>query len=210
MIHQLGAFELPEESMDVRIVLTGKSPLVMHSARLADPLYEITRAIKQITDKRTKTEADYESIARMEWIGGLYTGESEHKDKIVVPTWNVVRSLEEAAKVTRMGKTVIRSLSPYESEVPLDFPDSERHPHELWELDEQYRYSTLVGIQRNKTTRMRPQFPIWGLTMTALLQEELLDFDELGRIATQAGKIEGLGDARKLGKGRFDAKVEKL
>jgi hypothetical protein len=63
MIHQLGAFELPEESMDVRIVLTGKSPLVMHSARLADPLYEITRAIKQITDKRTKTEADYESMS---------------------------------------------------------------------------------------------------------------------------------------------------
>jgi hypothetical protein len=181
----------------------------MHAARLANPLDDITRAIKQLTDKRTKTEADHESIARLEWIGGLYTGQTEHKDKIVVPTWNVVRSLEEAAKVTRMGKTVIRSLQSYESEVPLDFPDSDRHPHELWE-DEQYRYSTLVGVQRNKTTRMRPQFPEWGLTMTALLQEDLLDFDEVGRIATQAGRIEGLGDARKLGKGRFDATVEKL
>jgi hypothetical protein len=196
--------------MDVRITLTGKTPLVMHTVRLADPLYEYTKAIKQITDKRTKTETDQENIAKLEWLGGLYIGETEHKGEIVVPTWNVIRSMEEAAKVTRMGKTVIRSLSPSETELPLEFPDRGRSPIELWELDEQYRYSTLVGIQRAKTTRMRPQFPTWGLTMTALLQEELLDFDELGRIATLAGRIEGLGDARKLGKGRFDAKVEKL
>lgn len=196
--------------MDVRVTLTGRTPLVMHSVRLADPLYEYTKAIKKITDKRTKTEVDHEEIAKLEWLGGLYIGEGEHVGEIVVPAWNVIRSLEEAAKVTRMGKTVIRSLAPTESELVLEFPDRGRNPIELWELGEQYRYSTLVGIQRAKTTRMRPQFPSWGLTMAALLQENLLDFDELGRIATLAGAIEGLGDARKLGKGRFNAKVEKL
>jgi hypothetical protein len=77
-------------------------------------------------------------------------------------------------------------------------------------MGEQYRYSTLVGVRRAKTTRMRPQFPNWSLTMMALLQEDLLNFEQLQEIASQAGVIEALGDARKLGKGRFAAKVEKV
>jgi hypothetical protein len=196
--------------MDVRITLTGRTPLVMHNVRLADPLYEYTRKIKQITDKRTKTDYDHEQIAKLEWMGGLYIGEADHKGEIVVPTWNVIRTLEEAAKVIKKGRQVIRSVNAIEIEVPLEFPDRGRKLEELWEMGEQYRFSALVGIQRAKTTRMRPQFPNWSLTMMALLQEDLLNFEQLQEIATQAGVIEGLGDARKLGKGRFTATVEKV
>jgi hypothetical protein len=198
--------------VDVRITLTGRTPLVMHCAQLADPLNRYTRKIKEITDKpsRTKTDADYADIAKLEWMGGLYIGEVEHKGKIVVPTWNVIRTLEEAAKVTRRGRQVVRSVVPTETEVPLEFPDRDRTLEELWEMGEQYRFLTLVGIKQSKTTRMRPQFPSWALTMTVLLQENLLNFDQLREIANQAGVIEGLGDARKLGKGRFSAQVEKV
>jgi len=44
----------------------------MHNGQLADPSNWYSRAIKAISGKRGKTEADYQEMARLEWMGSLY------------------------------------------------------------------------------------------------------------------------------------------
>lgn len=46
--------------------------MLMHNGQLADPSNEWARAIKEISGKRAKTAADYEEMARLEWLGSLY------------------------------------------------------------------------------------------------------------------------------------------
>ena len=64
-----------------------------------------------------------------------------------------------------------------------------------------------VKIGRNRTARTRPIFRAWSLSFDIELEEDGLNFGDLTRIAERAGRLKGLGDARKLGYGRFDAKL---
>ena len=55
-----------------QIKLTGVSPLMVQSDRLANPLAPLSKELKQYTGKRTKTDEDHEMIYRLKWEGGLY------------------------------------------------------------------------------------------------------------------------------------------
>lgn len=57
----------------ISIRLTGSAPLLMHSARLADPLDSFAVALGKATSKRAKTVADCARMAEIEWHGGLWT-----------------------------------------------------------------------------------------------------------------------------------------
>ena len=57
--------------------LTGLVPLILHNARLADPLDPISKAMKTVSSKRKKTDADFEELARLEFEGGLYMVDDE-------------------------------------------------------------------------------------------------------------------------------------
>ena len=56
----------------LKVKITGVSPLLMHSDRFANPLDKATKAHKELTAKRKKTDADHEAIAKSEWLGSLY------------------------------------------------------------------------------------------------------------------------------------------
>jgi hypothetical protein len=55
---------------------------------------------------------------------------------------------------------------------------------------------------------MRPKFPRWALDVDGLFVEDAgLAFDELERLVELAGIVEGIGDNRVNGYGRFAGKV---
>lgn len=197
-----GTYEKEVDLEYVTVELTGTSPLVMHNRRLANPLDPIAKEIKKITSKRKKTEDDLLQIADLEWRGGIY---SDPDLGVCVPTWNVLRSFEEAAKVTRQGRTIMRSVVMTDVNVPLqhDGPDD---IDALWK-DDRYRWYTDVGVQTSKLMRMRPIFPTWSCEVNAMLLTDVLDRDAFESIVAKAGLIEGIGDARKLGYGRYEAKT---
>jgi len=188
--------------MKVIVQLKGATPLVQHNIRLADKLDDYTKQIAEITGKKKKTEADYADVEKLEWFGGLYY---DPEVGIHVPAWNVVRCFERAATITKLGTTLIRALSVATLRLPLQY-EGPASPEQLWKLAE-FRWRVSVGVQRNKVTRMRPIFRHWGLDLEAELLEDVLDPDDLRRIIDLAGRSEGLGDARKLGYGRFTAEV---
>lgn len=182
--------------------LTGTSPLVMHNVRLARPDDDFVRAIAKITAKGSKmTLDDRQEVARLEFAGGLYIDE----DGPFLPYANVRRCFQRAATVRKLGTHVQRALLPTAMTAALEYPGP-REVEKLW-TDATYQYSTVVGIQRAKTVRMRPMFPVWRAVFEWELLTETLDAEDMEQIAIAAGRIEGLGDNRVNGFGRFQSKT---
>lgn len=193
----------------VQIELQGTSPLLMHNPKLVDPDYEITRQIKQITAKRKKTDEDLRLIERLEWYGGLFVGEDGPlKGRIVQPTSKVRKCIAEAAKISRMGKQVERALSFSEVFIPLTY-DGSTDIDELYKED-RFHSRLSVGIGQKRVMRVRPKFMPWALSVEGLLVESAMNFDDLERIVELAGVIEGIGDNRVNGYGRFVGRVKKI
>ena len=188
--------------MEIRLELTGGTPLVMHNIRLADKADDFAKSIAEITSKRKKTPADEAEIERLEWYGGLY---HDPDLGLYVPSWNVIRCLERAATITRQGTALVRALAVSSDKLALHY-DGPRKLDELWSKPE-FRWRTTVGVQRAKITRVRPIFRRWAVTLDAHLLDTVLSPDDFMRIAELAGTSEGLGDARRLGYGRFAASV---
>jgi len=191
--------------MKVRTSLTGTAPLVQHNIQMADPDNRFKRAIDEITSKKkSMTVQDLAEKERLQFLGSLYMG----KEGVVVPAANIRRCFQEAAKVRRLGRDITRALIPQVMEIPLIF-DGPSDPAKLW-ANPVFHYRTMVGIQRSRVASMRPWFPRWSLICDWELVEETLDFDALELIVREAGIIEGLGDNRINGMGRFDGVTEKL
>lgn len=183
--------------MDIRLELTGTSPLLMHNINLADPDNEFTREIATYTAKRKKTEDDRRAIDRLEWFGGLYVANGQ----VIMPTGNIRKSFINAGKISKQGAQVTRALNFTDLHVEVIYAGPA--DLELLYKDSTFSNRSAVGIQGKRTMRVRPQFTQWAVVADALLLEDVMDIDDLRRVAKRAGLAEGLGDNRVNGYGRF-------
>lgn len=192
--------------MRVEISMVGTSPMLCHNIRLADPLDEIVKEIKKITKKRTKTEEDHKELGRLEFFGGLYMIPAEvDGEGPCVPTKNMWKCIVEAAKITRQGKQVTRALIFEDMYAPIAY-EGPSDPQKLWDAGD-FIHRVAVGNKNNRVMRTRPKFSRWAVASNAHLLTDLLDLEELTRIVELAGVIEGLGDNRTHGYGRFNGLV---
>lgn len=190
--------------MKVRITLTGSAPLLMHNVKLANPLDPIARAMKEISSKRKKTDADHEALAKLEFQGGLYIDDQVGP---YLPGANVEKCLVEGARITKAGKQVERGLFVEAMECPLIYKGP-RTADALWG-DESFRSAMAVKVGQARIMRTRPIFREWAVEADADMDDTLINLSALQAIANDAGKMVGLGDYRPR-YGRFDAVVEAL
>lgn len=200
---------MPLKAVKVRTVLEGTTALMCHNVQLADPMNDWTRKIARLTSKRKMSDEDRVEKSRLEFLGGLYL----HEGHVIVPVMNIKRCLKEAAKANRLGRHIDRALNPADPEaiangVPLKFPHSSSTPMELWEIPG-YRDTTMVASP-GRVPRTRPQFSKWGVAADWFLYVNLLSVEDLRSIGEYAGLIEGLGDNRINGQGRFSFTLEEL
>lgn len=190
--------------MDIKIILKGTSPLLMHNPQMVDPDYEINREIKALTSKRKKTDEDLKNIERLEWYGGLY-----QVDGVVVqPTAKARKCIVNTARINKLGKAVERALSFREVYTPLIY-DGPKAIDDIWNSGMKYVSRLSVGVSGKRIMRVRPMFYPWALSIEGLFIEDAgLNFDELVRVVELAGQVEGIGDNRINGYGRFIGKVE--
>lgn len=189
--------------MKFTITLEGTAPLLMHNARLSNPLDPAAKALKAATGKRTKTDEDYETVARLEFAGGLYF------DKQVgpyIPADNFWRCLYDAAKKTKRGPKVKEGVFISTDVNPLVY-DGPRTIDELW-ADENFRHLQSAKVTTQRVIRCRPKFDRWACEADGIIDPALIDFNELRDIANTAGNIIGIGDWRPR-YGRFIATLTK-
>lgn len=188
--------------MKASLLLTGTSPILCHNIQLANPDNVWAKAIAALTKKRKKTEEDRLEIGRLEFLGSLYT----HEGQIVIPTSNILKCFIETGKITKEGKSIVRAVAFVDPYVPLIFkgPDD---PEELWKVEE-FRDTTLVGVQKKRVLRTRPIFRAWMLQAEVEILTQVMDFENFERVAELAGRVEGLGDNRVNGYGRFSIEIK--
>lgn len=175
---------------------SGGSALVMHHERLADPLEEVTRSIAKISKKRNKTEADHLEIARLEFLGGMYT----NGNGPCLPAWNILRCLQDGAKRHKRGQDVLRGVYPLAEHADVEYAGP-RDPGEMWK-DGGFSLRKTVGVQRARTMRTRPIFTEWGASLPVEVDPVVFDVDTLANLWREAGVYAGIGEMRPV-YGRF-------
>jgi hypothetical protein len=183
--------------VQLAIAFDGITGLIQHNPRLIDSRDDIVREIATINKKRQKTEADEAERDRLEWFGGLYHAADIG---VYVPAASAIRCLVDAGTAIKKGKAISQGLAVGTDRIPLEY-DGPKDLSELYARAE-FRSRLPVVVQRNRVMRMRPIFRHWRLEFDAEMDEAILNLDELQNIIERAGRI-GLGDARKIGYGRF-------
>lgn len=190
--------------MEIRFQIVGTTSLLMHNAQLSDPLNPITRQLKDVSSKRTKTMDDHEEMARIEFMGGLYCD-----DEIgpFIPGVNLHRCLVEGAKLNKLGRHVERGVIVKDEMLPLGYKGP-RNPDDLWK-DANFVSRLSVGVTTSRVMRTRPMFRTWALEADLVVDQGQLDLNQITEIAEKAGLMIGLGDYRPR-YGRFDVTVQNL
>jgi len=186
--------------MLIQVDLTGTRPLVMHNARLADPLDPVTQELAKLTSKQKKTPADHEMVADVEWRGSLYWDDGPY-----IPSEALLRSFRDAAGAWKLGPSVERALLATIDHLAVihDGPKT----IEALSKDKRFRLRKGVVVQRNRVVRTRPIFRTWSLHAEFEWNESELSAANIERIAERAGIFFGIGTARRLGYGRFSVVV---
>jgi hypothetical protein len=184
----------------LKVKIKGLSPLLMHSDRFANPLDPATKAHKELTGKRKKTDSDHEAIARSEWMGSLY-----HDAKLgpYIPGQNLDATLQEAAKLQKLGKKFKQAVMVLENEIPLQYKGP-RDPDALFEAG--FLDVRGVKVAMAKLMRCRPKFNEWSAEFTIAYNEDVLNVEEVKKALADAGSLVGVCDYRPRF-GKFSAEV---
>lgn len=177
------------ETLKVR--LTGDSPLLMHSARGANPLDAGVKAHKMLTIKRKKLDQDHDAIARSEWEIALYY---DPELGPYLPSTNVRSAIVEGGRLNKLGAAVQRGTLIADEKLKLLYKGP-RTPDELWAKQFVDARSVVVGTSR--LMRYRPAFPRgWSLEVEIYHDPSVIDAGQLTQCLENAGRLIGLGDFR--------------
>lgn|SRR3990167_678223 len=182
--------------------LTGLVPLILHNARLADPLDPISKAMKTVSSKRKKTDADFEELARLEFEGGLYMVD----DEPVIPArliYGLLAGKGGAARKQKSGPEAKAGIV-VSGNFPLKY-DGPRDVAGLWR-DARFRSRVNAKIGQATVMRTRPIFEEWAVTIAVQYNPELVNRAQLIEWLELGGDQVGLGDWRPQ-YGRFSVEI---
>jgi len=168
----------------------------MHNGQGVDPLNKFSKAMKLISGKRNKTEADYEEMARIEFMSSLYMG----PDGPVIPQANMEATLISAAKKFKEGNQA-KSGMYVKGNATLTY-DGSKNPEEMF-LDDNIRDTRAVAIQRAKIMRTRPIFHEWEADVTVVYEDGVINGSRIDEWMRTAGTVIGLCEMRPR-MGRFE------
>lgn len=186
----------------LRFQLQSVAPILLHNGQTADPLNPFAKAMKQISAKRSKTDADYEELAKLEWMASLYLKEG----RIVLPDYCLESAFVSGAKKLKLGQQTKAGLF-VAHHAPLQFEGCGLSPDELWIRDEN-RFTIGVRVQRNKVMRTRFIAREWCAEVEIQYEDKMLNKGTVVDIVTATGEQCGMFDWRPK-YGRFMAEVLK-
>lgn len=203
------------EKATVRMV--GKTPVLMHHVRLANPLGWHFQELQRLQKKKKARGADKEALlkemARVEWEGGMYFSK---KYGPIMPSHCLRACFREGARIVRGGKDVERGLTfPNEFSVleyagPREIePLWQSGPKHLenWDAGTDFVDITMVKVGTGRVPRCRPIFRAWALKAECWFDTRVLNADDLLNYMNLAGGLSRLGDGRTAGFGMFDVSL---
>ncbi|MCE0757104.1 hypothetical protein LU683_29930 [Pseudomonas asiatica] len=179
-------------SMELLVLsVKGTSPLMMHSDKLANPLHPVTKAHKELTAKRKKTDDDHLAIARSEFIAGAYFDSSSG---FFIPGANFDATFLAGAKLQKLGTHWKRGALVMTDKAELEFTGPST-PEALWE-DQRFVDCRGVKVGQAKIMRYRPIFLDWSCQLEVAINTDVLDLQEVKKAIEDAGKLIGVCEYR--------------
>jgi hypothetical protein len=169
--------------------LIGLAPMILHNGQTRDPLNAFSKALKKVSGKRNKTDADHEEMAKIEFFASLYLFDG----RVCMPGENLERMILDAARKMKLGKQVQAGLfCPGVAVIEYEGPKT---PDELWE-DERFRFTHAVKVNGSAVMRTRVRFDQWAFDMEVRYDPELIDLGQLHQIMQIAADMIGCGEWR--------------
>ena len=190
---------------EITIHLQGVSPLLCHNGQTADPRNTYAKAMKAVSGKRKKTDADFDELARLEWLAGLYRS----ADDLVIPDYVIESVMIAGAKKSKRGPQAKCGLFfTQHAALHFDGKPATITDDTLAEMFESGDFTHTIGVRVGmaKVMRTRPVFRNWSCNAIAQYDPDVLNLRDIEEIAADAGKLVGLGDWRPK-HGRFMAEI---
>ena len=179
--------------------------MLLHNGQTADPRNIYAKAMKAVSSKRKKTDADLDELAKLEWMAGLY----RFQDDLVVPDYVIESVLIGGAKKSKRGPQAKTGIY-ITGHASLLFPGKpasiDDGTLESMFASGQYVHVAGVRVGMAKVMRTRPIFREWSALVEMQYDPDVLNLREIEEIVADAGKLVGIGDWRPK-HGRFEAKV---
>jgi hypothetical protein len=189
----------------LQIQMAGVSPLLCHNGQTADPRNTYAKAMKAVSGKRKKTDADYDEMARLEWLAGLY----RYRDDLVIPDYVLEGALISGAKKSKRGPQWKSGVF-ITSHASLEFfgKPSAITDETLAEMFASGDFTHTIGVKVGmaRVMRTRPVFRDWSLTAVIQYDPDVLNARDIEEVAADTGRLVGLCDWRPK-HGRFEADV---
>lgn len=183
----------------IKVRITGTRPLLMHSDKFADPLNPLTKAHKELTSKRKKTDEDHEAIAKSEWLGGLYIDDKGP----YLPGVNIEAALIGGGKLSKLGTQLKRSVGVMDERCYLQY-DGPKDAEGLWSAG--FYDARSVKVQTARLMRYRPIFRKWSAVVEIAYDPDTINREQVIKCLEDGGQYCGVGDYRPKF-GRFTVEV---
>ena len=164
---------------------------VSHSGQTSDPLNKYAKAMKEISSRRKKTDADHEALALLEYEAGLYLNDAR---QAIIPGRLFEALIAEGAKKSKEGKVALSSTF-VDSDAIISYDGGPLTVEELKD-SEFHRLSVPVRIGQARVIRTRPIFKNVQAEWIVSLQTEVANEAQLRRWIKDGMNLVGVGDWR--------------
>ena len=157
---------------------------------MANPRNKFAKALKEISGKRNKTDADFDRMAELEFKGGLYVNA---KNEPIMPAEGIEAIVRSGAKKSKEGK--LAQAGVYCLESALMVYDGPKDPDEMWK-DERFVNSAIVKVGQARVMRTRPIFNEWSCDIELHYNPEVCNEEQIFNWLRIAGEQCGAFDWR--------------
>jgi len=177
----------------IKFRMEGTCPLMLNNPQTVNPMNEYSKALKELTGKRTKTDEDLNEIFHLKFLASCYWNK---KGEYILPSNMIAKSFEAGAKENKLGAKFQRSVFVFNDAI-LKFKDNGCTPEELWtDHSETYVDIRPVGIMKSKVVTARMIIPEWSCEGELHFDETQLNKSEVWLSLQNAGSRYGVGTYR--------------
>lgn len=176
---------------EAKFKLTGVCPLLMNNGMKADPLWHRSKALKELTSQKKKTEELQLQIRELEWYASLY----EVDGVIVLPSDLILSVIIGGAKKNKNGNEAKAGVFETAPHFVLDYDGPKG---DLAALYADGRFADCRGVKQGMVRIMRTRaiFRHWSVDFSVSYDDDVIELHTIKQALDQCGMLIGAGDFR--------------
>ncbi|ADV47055.1 hypothetical protein [Nitratifractor salsuginis] len=194
---------------NLEATITGIAPLLLNNPQAVDPFNRYSRAMKQITAKRKKTDDDLLELRKLEIETKLYW--DDDLGVYVPSTWILAALAKTSFKKAKIAKAEIRAgVFAVEPKLKLNYDGMDK-VKKIEDVVGNSRFHTQLILPQGqvRVSKAAPIFHKWSFDFSLEFDDEIIDRRTLIGLLEYSAKYGGFGDFRpSYGRAKMEAHDE--